>query len=495
METPHSAEEVRRFDFVASSCLASVAVAMIISVEMIWSRGQRLLGHDSFAYLEFAKQFKEHPPTRLGDWWPFGFPVTGTLVSLLTGVSTYTALFIVSALAYWSVLSGLVLESLRSTATKLTTLVFTSALACAPICAVLLIGPMSEPLFTATLFWLAWSMAYWPKRTAIAFSVGLALVAFCIRYAGIFAFGVVALYALIRFNRIREKKSLVTFAILYGLGVAAALVLMYTNYLFYGHATGPQPVGKESFLSWPIHLAAFGWSPVEAFISGALLKDVGGIGNWRALLIGWTSTTLMLGLCLYAWKRPASLVARPAALLAAAYILSMVTLRATTPFDAVSSGRTFLPVLFLLGLLAFQICRARAPRALVVASVLSLVLSLILALRGVSKETYGPISGAITPLARVLTAESTVAVNAQAVSLAAYFPNHFFLTADPSALPPSPGASQFVVIVAKRTGRYGQQVGFEANWLDFADGALKAGTASLVERNADFIILRSTKMK
>lgn len=468
---------------------------MMISVEMIWSRGQRLLGHDSFAYLEFAKQFKAHPPTRLGDWWPFGFPLAGTIVSLATGVSAYTALFIVSALAYWSVLTGFVLQALRSTTTKSTALVFTSALACAPVCSGLLIGPMSEPLFTAALFWLVWSMAYWPKRLAIAFSVGLALMAFCTRYAGIFALGVVALYALIRFNCIREKKRLATFVSLYGLGVAAALALMYTNYLFYGHATGPQPVGKESFLSWPIHLADFGWSPVEAFISGALLKNIGGIRSLRALLFGWTSTALMLGLCFYAWKRPISLLARPAALLAAAYMLSIVTLRATTPFDAVSSGRTFLPVLFLLGLLAFQTCSARAPRAFLAASVLSLVLSLILALRGVSKETYGPIIGARTPLARVLTTESTIAVNAQAVSLAAYFPNHFFLAADPSALPRSPGASQFVVIAAKRTGRYGQQAGFEANWLDFADGSLKAGTTSLVERNADFIILRSTEMK
>jgi hypothetical protein len=472
-----------------------VFVAIMIAVEMIWSRGQRILGHDSFAYLEFAKQFKEHAPTRLGDWWPFGFPLAGTLVSLLTGASAYTALFIASALAYWSVLYGFVMEALRSTTTKSMALVFTSALACAPVCSILLIGPMSEPLFTAALFWLAWSMAYWPKRLAIAFSVGLALVAFCIRYAGIFAFGVVALQALIRFNRIREKKSLMTFATLYGLGVAAVLGLMYTNYLFYGHATGPQPVGKESFLSWPIHFADFGWSPVEAFISGALLKDVGGIGTWRALLLGWTSTTLMLGLCVYAWKRPVSLLSRPAALLAAAYILSMVTLRATTPFDAVSSGRTFLPVMFLLGLIAFQICSVRAPSALFVASVLSLVLSVFLALRGVSKETYGPISGAITPLARLLTAESTVTVNAQAVSLAAYFPNHFILAADPSALPRTPGTNQFVVIAAKRTGRYGQQVGFEANWLDFSDGALKAGTASLVERNADFIILRFAQQK
>ena len=78
---------------------ASVILLGMILAGLLYTRGQRILSNDSFCYLAYAKQFKEHLPDRLGDWWPFGFRVAGALVSRFTGVSAHTGLFVVSALA------------------------------------------------------------------------------------------------------------------------------------------------------------------------------------------------------------------------------------------------------------------------------------------------------------------------------------------------------------------------------------------------------------
>ena len=481
--------------------LAGILLAGMILAGVVYARGQRILSNDSFCYLAYAKQFKEHLPTRLGDWWPFGFPVAGALVSQLTGVSAHAGLFVVSALAYGSVLAGFFLVLPPALRTRASTLACAAALACAPVCLHLLYATMSEPLFAAALFWLAVSLAYWPRPAAVVLSAGLALIAFCTRYAGIFALGVVALHALMNFKRLRQTRSVMMVAAIYGLAVVAAFGLMYTNYRVFGHATGPQPVGKESFLSWPVQLADFGWSPVGSFISVSALKAVGGIRSWAGLLLGWTSEALMLGLCAHAWRQDATKASKPLALTAAAYVLSIVTLRSTTPFEALSTPRTFLPVLFLLGVLAFQTVIARGSRALFLGACLSVVLSLLLAARGWSKELYGDVSYARMGLARVITRESSVAVNGPAASLAAYFPNHFFpVASSEDGLIPAwgptarwdPQKRDFTVIVPRRTGRFGREACFEGNWLKLVSSALASNKASLVESNADCIILRST---
>src|ERR1035437_6963209 len=315
--------------------LASVILLGMILAGLLYTRGQRILSNDSFCYLAYAKQFKEHLPDRLGDWWPFGFPVAGALVSRCTGVSAHTGLFVVSALAYGSVLAGFFLVLPRAMRTKPSFLACAAALTCAPVCLHLLYGTMSEPLFAAALFWLAVSLADWPRPAAVVLSAGLALTAFCAKYAGIFTLGVIALHALTNYNRLRQTKSVTMVAAIYALALAVAVGLMYTNYRVFGHATGPQPFGKESFLSWPAQLADFGWSPVGAFISVTAFQAVGGIKSWPGLLFGWTSAAFMLGLCAHAWKRDATRFSKPLALTAAAYILSIVTLRSTTPFEAI----------------------------------------------------------------------------------------------------------------------------------------------------------------
>jgi hypothetical protein len=231
---------------------------------------------------------------------------------------------------------------------------------------------------------------------------------------------------------------------------------------------------------------------------------VGGIKSWGGLLLGWTSAAFMLGLCAHAWRRDATRYSKPLALTAVAYILSIVTLRSTTPFEAISTPRTFLPVLFLLGVLAFQTAITRSSRAVLLAACLSLALSLVLAARGWSKELYGDVSYARTGLTLVITRESSVAVNGPAASLEAYFPNHFFPVAssDDGLCPVwgptarwDPQKRDFTVIVPKRTGRFGREVFFEGNWLELVSSALASGKVSLVESNTDCIILRSIPTK
>ena len=501
---PPAAERQFRCDLLKCLGLAGVILLGMILAGLVYTRGQRILSNDSFCYLAYAKQFKDYLPDRLGDWWPFGFPVAGALVSRLTGVSAHTGLFVVSALAYGSVLAGFFLVLPRAMRTRPSTLACAAALACAPVCLHLLYATMSEPLFAAALFWLAVSLACWPRPAAVILSAGLALMAFCAKYAGIFALGVIALHALANFKRLRQTRSVTLVAAIYTLAVAAAAGLMYTNYRVFGHATGPQPFGKESFLSWPVQLADFGWSPVGAFISVTVLQAMGGIKTWVRLLLGWASAALMLSLCLHAWKRDNIVFSKPMALTAAAYFLSIVTLRSSTPFESISTPRTFLAVLFPLGVLAFQAVTSRGSRIVAVASCLSLALSLLTAGRGWSKELYGDVSHARAALARVITRESSVAVNGPAASLAAYFPNPFFpVASSEDGLCPvwgptarwDPQKRDFTVIVPKRTGRFGREAPFEGNWLELISTALASNKVSLVESNAECIILRSMSPK
>jgi hypothetical protein len=478
-----------------------VLLAAMIATGMIWTRGQRILGNDSFYYLEFAKQFREHFPTRFGDWWPFGFPLAGAFLSRLTGISAHSSLNVVSALAFASIIYGFLLLLPRTIRTKPSTFLFIGALACAPVCALLLLETLSEPLFAAAIFCLAFSLAFWPKPSAIISSVALSLLAFCIRYAGIFTFAIVPCFVLLNFRQLIAAKKLLLVAAAYVLGFTGALALMYTNYRYFGHVTGPQAVGKESLTTWPIHLADFGWAPLGAFISGSLLTKVGGIKTFTALIVGWSSAALMLGLCFVAWRRPFSRFSQPMSLVAAAYLISIVTLRATTPFDAVSNPRTFLPILFPL---AFLVFRKEWKPFLMPLICLSLVTSLLLASRGISKETYGETSGAAATLKQVVAPESTIAVNGAAASLAAYFPNHFWpATVTEDGRAPiwgptprwSPEGHDFIVIAATRSGRQGKETSFQGNWLHLIATAVNNGKASMVESNINYIILRGSPTK
>jgi len=473
-------------------------MVLLFLLGLIWSRGQRILGHDSFAYLEFAKAFATELPNHFGDWWPYGYPLAGGLLARL-GLSAHTALLAISGLSFLSMLCLTIYALPGAFRNRADTRLIISAAISAPVCAQLFVGAMSEPLFSALLFGLAISMGAWPKRTAIGLSALLALLAFCVRYSGVFAFGAVGLYALYQWKELQLSGnrrfllgSLATCTLI-------ATALCWTNYLALGRFAGPQPVGEESIASWPYHFSQMGWSLIGSLSSGRIVARVENTNEVVAFAIGVMAMAGIGWLLTKSWRSRNSQFTQPVALVAGLYLLSMVTLRATTPFDAISSPRTMLPALFLLTwLLIEQVC-ASGMRFVRICAFASLILSVGLAGRGISPTQRPDLTVTREFLASILKPGDTVAVNARAINLAAYFPNRFCPAGNcaDSTGPAwtvssnwNPNESAVTVIVLNDTQEdFIQRQGKPE--IGYVRAAIEAGECRLVRQTSESIVLEA----
>jgi hypothetical protein len=469
---------------------------------LIWVRGQRVLGNDAFYYLEFAKAFKHNFPDRFGDWWPFGFPLLGTWLSY-SGLSVHGSLWLVSAAAFFAMLGGLWWAWAVPPANHRLQLIWLLAFACAPVCPLLLATTMSEPLFSAALFGLALALGFVPQTGAIVLTMGFALLAFGSRYAGIFTFGVILLFFWAERKKIRTAGRVVSAGLIYLVGLLIAGGLCYTNYRIFGHVTGPHPVGQEQFASWPYHLANFGWAPIGALISVQQLERMGGIHHGLTFAIGLTSIAGMFGLFIRSWVLQPTRFSRPMALLSGSYVLAIVTLRATTVFDEVSSPRTFLPIMFpILYLLlttfpALQHSKRWLPIPLGI-----LLVGIVLSARGMSIAVRPDVRPARDFLAKVLLPGDTVLVDGGAASLAAYFPNKFMPIAvtDGGHNPVwkmtsdwQPSSADYTVLIPKPTRSDPSKVVWDAQASDLIRAAVERNAVTLVASNADYIILKTAR--
>jgi hypothetical protein len=259
-------------------------------------------------------------------------------------------------------------------------------------------------------------------------------------------------------------------------------------------------VGQENLLTWPFHLADFGWGPVGAFASGQLLSKLGGIHNPLAFVLGLSVVVLFAIVFFHSWRQPKSRFVRPMVLIAAGYIISIVTLRTSTPFDAVSSPRTFLPILF--ALIYLLVTRYHSDRLVWLSYVAigSIGLSVGLALRGMSPLVRPDLSSARAVLAQYIRPGDTVAVNGAASSLAAYFTEHFYSVAlsDDGTGPIwsstrswNPNATTFTVIASQAKSLLPDMREFDVGWTTLLADAVRSGRAEFVHSNAESIILRA----
>jgi hypothetical protein len=482
-----SVSERRRIE--KSGIAGVAALALIGGLSLLWTGGHRPLGNDSFYYLEFAKRFVTHLPNHFGGLGPFGYPVVGALFSHLTGMTVYRALFLVSLLSFATVVA-LAWWALNPRAKSTSVALLALAACCsAPAVPLLVATPMSEPLFSALLFCLAVSLGYWPSRWAIVLTMVMMLGAFSVRYAGVFAFGMVPLYALTIRRQLRETGRWLTVLLAYVGSVSVAAAFCYSNYRVLGHISG-QPVGQESLLSWPIHLADFGWGLIGTFFSGvetAALRSAGGTGSPIAMTIGLLVIGGIFALLVNAWRRSALPFVRPMVLLAGCYVLSIVTLRATTPFDAVSSPRMFVPALFPLSFILIAGVGAKGAAFLRVFSGTLILAGAVLAGRGMSAEAYPDVSRVREELRSYLQPSDTVAVNGESNSLAAWFPNYFApSTATWGASPDwDPNLTTYTVIAMRRATH---------DWDGLIGKAISDGRVDVIARNANYVILKARKV-
>lgn len=476
------------------------AIGLITTLGFWWTQGRRPLGNDSFSYLEYSKRFVDQFPDRFGDWWPYGYPVLGALLSKF-GLSAYHALQTISILSIAVVVASawLILNPGKQRRHEVAAVL--AAGCCAPGTILTLAGPMSEPLFLALLFGLAISLGGWPSPRAIVASMALMVCVFCVRYVGAFSFGLVLVYLFLYRQPLRAVGlwRMATQSYLFCTLLAAGLCL--TNYLAFGRITGPHPVGQESPFTWPVHLADFGWGLVGLFTSGAgaaVMRLVGGSGSPGALLIGWAIVLAISVLLVFAWRSARSEFLRPMVLLVVSYALTMVTFRSVVPFDALSSPRSVLPVLFPLCFVTLCTAQQMWRSVLVVISVALFVVAVVLAGRGMSPAVNPDISELGEQLRVRVRPGDTVAVNAHAIHLAAWFPNAFVPTnvsvgggdvAGKSTHPWSLGSSTFSVIAFPVEPKSVRDTVMSA-WNPLISEAINSGTVSVVHQSRDGVILR-----
>ncbi|HVF70731.1 MAG TPA: hypothetical protein VM940_03895 [Chthoniobacterales bacterium] len=481
--------------------VAALGTVLVSVLAVIWSRGEPVIGHDSFSYIELTKEFREHPPDHFGDWWPFGLPL---LAAALThfGLSAFAGLAAVTAAAYLGMI-WCFWWALPDESKGWTTLALVVTAICAPVCPILLCMVWSEPLFSVFVFGFAIALGRWPSKRAIVAAMVMAIAAFCVRYVGAFAVGLIGLWTLLQWNSLGRTQRRGFVVVSYLVTILITGFLLYLNYRHSGSIAGPQPVGREPFSLWPQHLADFGWSPVSAFISNSVLRDVGGIRS-PAGLAGGAALIAGVGWYLFRrWKSATSPATTAVILTIAGYSLAMVTLRATTRFDSLSNARTFLPVLFPLAYLVATGEVGRFRRAVMLGCGISVTASLLLAARGISPKVKPDITAARSALARVLKPGQTVAVNGEARALAAYFENRFQPPAmkkdgvtalwETLELWDARNSDFTVVVEPSKTTASAESAAEAARWADLIRRAVASGQAKIVAADNSFVLLEGLK--
>ena len=307
------------------------------------------LGFDSYYYCEFAKTYAQAWPAAFGNQWPCGYPLLGGLLGRL-GLAAYPALTLVSLVAL-AVLT-------RITAGFLHGRLIVCALACAPIVGVQVFGAATELPFAAALLGLAAAVAAWPRPSAFWAAAACAVLALGLRYAGVLAFG--ALWAALAGDarKLREAGRLLHASAAVVSATLVALGLLAWNLSVTGHLSGADRVSPDrlGWASLPGHLADLGWSLPSALMLGGLRDRFD--SGWVGRATGWALAASGASLCLWAILQPRQSWVRACATVALAYGLGMVFLRSIGSFDALYNARTFLPLIFPVGL----VVAARVPR-------------------------------------------------------------------------------------------------------------------------------------
>jgi len=443
------------------------------------------LSFDSYYYVEYAKEFRHHLPESFGRAWPFGWPLLGAVAGVL-GLSAYHGLlaWAVASVAGifllgrhllpWDRLGlvggGLVLAALGTFA--LTTVVA---------------GVLSETSFAFVLLAFAHSLSRWPEPRAIVGSAGLALVAFCLRYAGGLAFVLLLVWGLFQLGRLRAAGRL-PLALLSGAAAGAiAAGLLVWNWsatgAFSGHArTAPAPS------EWLGIFADFGWS-LPGLLGGLGLSRALGFASAARLPVGLILTAGVIALGWRGWRLAADPRIRALGFLVAGYAVGLIVLRCLDRFDDLYNARMFVPLLMPWFLLVAWL--APAPRVFLAVCSCLLALNAGLCGRGASRQIGADVRPAV-PIVAAARPDEIIAINDAAFTLCAHVPQAVVRT--PGSRDPRWRKVRFVVIAAVPLDRAAQHSAFQPEWIELASTLLAAGRFQERLRTPQLIVLEQVHL-
>jgi hypothetical protein len=469
-----------------SGALPSAAAALAVgaAAALLLYRNGPVLGFDAYYYCEFAKRYAAAWPASFGNSWPCGYPLLAGLLGRI-GVPAYAALCAISLASLASLAAtGAVLLG-RS---ALTTLVL-AALATAPEIGVQLFGALSELPFAAALLGLAASLARWRRGRGFRSAAALALLALCLRYAGVLAFAALWAWLLLNARELARGGSLGRAIRAAAAASAAAGLLLLWNLLATGRITSPDHnVGAGADLALlPAHAADLGWSLPAALMLGGIRARAGGAGG----AIGGLLCLGAVVLCVRALARPRADWERPVAFVALAYGAGLVLLRSVATFDDLDAARVAVPGIFPLGILAAGRLRGRSPRLVAVGAAALLALGCLGAARGVSRQIGGDVRPAAAVLEGRIPEGAGVQVNDHALSLSAYLPCRT-IKATPGGWTDDPGAP-FLVVAANPADRRGDPGPLDPGWLALARALAESGSYRFLLDTPGLIVLERTR--
>lgn len=441
----------------------------------------RLLTFDGYYYCEFAKQFAAQWPDRFGYHWPVGYPVAGALLARI-GVPAYVALVGIS----FAALLALLAVATRMTRPDALRGVVVLAIAAAPIVAPQWGGVLTELPFAAAWLGLAWCLARWPAAGAIWSASTLAVVALSIRYAGIIALAVIAVWIATSWPRLARRRVHALGAWASACGVTLGLLAL--NIARTGHASGAGRGVSLGLGALPAQFADFGWSVASALLAGGV-RDRIGPASTAGLLAGGAMCAGVFALCAWSWLRPRSEFSRPLALVTGGYVTGMAVLRCIGEFDALYNARTFLPVLAPVLLMLRERLGDRRRLALVVLMPI-IITGAIAAARGLSRQISGDVRAVIPAIRERILAGDQIAVNDDAYSVSAYF-------AQPAIRAllgnwRSHATERFVVAAGKPTRRDGAGAVCPPDWAEACAQLVAAGRYRYLVQQPDIIALERT---
>lgn len=400
----------------SAGTLPAVSFAFVVGamLTLLTFRAGPLLTFDEYHFVEFAKQFSVTWPDRFGNHWPFGWPLAGGLLVRL-GLSAFVSLLLL-ALAALAALLICTASALKSHPLRAVVLVTVAA---APIIAPQVGGVLTELPFSAALLGLGVLLARWPSRGAMWGSAACAVLALCIRYAGLVALAVIAFHLVANWRAIREARRLREAVLAFAAASIVCGLLLGLNVLKSGHASGADRGSPLGLVVLPQELATFGWSAPSALLAGGLRDHIGADSP-----LGWIIGSLcflgLTALCAVSWFRPRSACSRPLAVLALGYAVAMGVLHSIGDFDALYNARTFLPAWAPLAIL-FAEQFVERPFWVVFACGLVSSSGLLAASRGISREISGDVHSAVPALRSRLGPHDHIVINDYALTVSAYF--------------------------------------------------------------------------
>jgi hypothetical protein len=454
-------------------------MAGVVFALCLYRSGPRL-GFDSYYYCELAKLYAKEWPRAFGNHWPCGYPLLGGLLGRM-GLAAYPALALVSLVA---------LAVLTRIAAGWMPWFLACALAATPILGVQIFGAATELPFAAALLGLAAALAAWPKPAAIWVAAACALLALGLRYAGVVAFGVLGAWLLGDMRALRAAGKLLHATVAIALAAFIAAGLLVWNRLATGHLSGADRGARESlgWHAWPGHLADLGWSLPSTLMLGGLRDRIH--SGWLGESVGCALSVGCGLLCAWAIVRPRQSWVRPCAAVALAYGAGMVALRSVGSFDALYGARTFLPLIFPVGLVvAGQFC---GRLSWVAASVAGIVLAsgIAGAGRGLSQQIAGDVREAVPILRARMHPGDRVQVNDFALSLTAFIPQQTD-RAWPEYWQQNP-QRRFLVVAAQPADRSGMPGLIDPSWLSLCQRLVAQGTHRWMLKTPKVIVLERT---